>query len=491
MVSLSFKEFQQAAKQGNLIPIYDEVPADLDTPVSAFLKIRTGKNDFLLESVEGGEKWARYSFLGSNPSVIFSSKNGKIEIKEGRSTQILNVKTDPLKVLKKKMKEYKPVKVKGLPRFYGGAVGCLGYDVVRNFEKLPDAGRDDLNLPDVFFMITDTLILFDNFRQVIMVVANIHLKKGDNLSKKYDEALRKIKSLTRKLKSPFSQKHVQTSKKKETKLVARHTSKQYEKMVERVKEYIAAGDVFQTVISTRFEGETDVKPFELYRCLRRLNPSPYMYYIETDDFCVVGASPEVMVRMEDRKVSLRPIAGTRKRGKNYEEDLALEEELKADPKERAEHIMLVDLGRNDLGRISKVGTVKVDELEVIERYSHVMHIVSHVSGVLKAGKDAYDIIRAAFPAGTLSGAPKIRAMEIIDEMEMSRRGFYGGCVGYIGFSGNLDTAITIRTALFKGKKVYVQAGAGIVYNSDPKMEYKECKNKAQSLVRALEMCENK
>lgn len=485
MFSHTFDEFKLLSKKGNLIPLYAEIPADLETPVSAFLKIRTGRHDFLLESVQGGEKWGQYSFLGTDPYLAFKARKDRVQVIRGKKIETLPVGRDPLEALKKIMSVFKPVEVQGLPRFFGGAVGFLSYDSVRHFETIPENSRDDFSVEDAYFVVADTLVLFDNFRQTIKVVVNVFLE-----GKATPEIYRKACSRIRKIVSKLQGNLPKVSQKASGKLLmkARHTEAQYSQMVSKAKEYIQAGDIFQVVLSTRFEGKTTVDPFELYRVLRRKNPSPYLYFLAFDGLSVVGASPEVMVRLENSHVELRPIAGTRRRGATEKEDLELEVELREDPKERAEHIMLVDLGRNDLGRVSEMGSVHVDELEVVERYSHVMHLVSHVSGRLKKGRDAFDVLRATFPAGTLSGAPKIRAMEIIEELEGLRRGVYGGCIGYISFTGNLDTAIAIRTAVFKDGKVFVQAGAGIVYNSQAASEYKECVNKAKGVLKALEEC---
>lgn len=490
MISLTYENFVDLTEKGNLIPVYQEIPADLETPVSAFLKIRTGENDFLLESVVGGEEWGRYSFLGSQPAALFRSRGLDVEIIEGHKREKKKVKKDPLEALKEYLAKFQPVIVPELPRFFGGAVGYLAYDMVRHFERLPQTAEDDLELYDSYFMINDTVIVFDNLRQVIKVVANVFVDPGKPKRQLYEEGLHKIEKLVKKLQGPLSSVDMKpfrgnNSQVSAVELQASHSEAEFCELVEKTKHYIEAGDVFQTVVSTRFEGPSNIPPFELYRSIRRINPSPYLYFLQFEDMAIVGASPEVMVRLEEGKVEVRPIAGTRKRGKDPAEDLKMETELKKDPKERAEHIMLVDLGRNDVGRVAEVGTVSVDELEVIEKYSHVMHLVSHVSGKLKKGLDAFDVIRAAFPAGTLTGAPKIRAMEIIEELEDKRRGIYGGSVGYISFTGNADTAITIRTALFKGGKIYLQAGAGIVYNSVPRLEYKECKNKAEGMLKAL------
>jgi anthranilate synthase component 1 len=377
-----------------------------------------------------------------------------------------------------------------LPRFYGGAVGFMGYDTVRFLERLPDRPKKGLGFPDIFFMITDTLVIFDNVTHMIKVVSNAHVN-GNSATAAYKEATAKIDAIVKKLKKGVrSQKSgVRRKKGKETKLKSNFTQPQYERAVLKAKEYIKAGDIFQVVPSQRFETRISVEPYEIYRALRLINPSPYMYFLRCGDATIVGASPEVMVRLEGDRIDLRPIAGTRRRGATEDEDQKLATELLADPKERAEHIMLVDLGRNDVGRVSAPGSVQVSELMVIERYSHVMHIVSNVRGTLEGSRDSFDVIRACFPAGTVSGAPKIRAMEIIDELEPTRRGPYAGAVGYFGFSGNMDTCITIRTLVIKEGVAYIQAGGGVVADSDPAAEYQETVNKARAMMRAVEMAE--
>jgi anthranilate synthase component I len=491
MFQPSLAEFKKKVKKGNLIPVFREIVADMDTPVSAFQKIDDGRNSFLLESVEGGEKWARYSFLGSRPSVIVRSFGRSVEITRDDKTEKHSFERDPLETIKKILSVYRPVPDASLPRFYGGAVGFMGYDVVRFFEDLPAREKAGLDTPDLFFMITDTLLVFDNITHMIKVVSNAHVK-GKSAEAAYREATKKIDALVRKLKSGAKGQGAKVQgkpKAKEHALISNFTKVRYEQAVLKAKEYIKAGDIFQVVPSQRFETKINVEPYEIYRALRLINPSPYMYFLRCGETTVVGASPEVMVRLEGDRIELRPIAGTRRRGRTEEEDKALAEELIADPKERAEHIMLVDLGRNDVGRVSEPGSVQVSELMVIERYSHVMHIVSNVRGKLSGGRDAYDVIRACFPAGTVSGAPKIRAMEIIDELEPTRRGPYAGAVGYFGFSGNMDTCITIRTLVVKKGVAYIQAGGGVVADSDPAAEYHETVNKARAMLRAVEMAE--
>ncbi len=491
MLRPSLEEFRQKAKQGNLIPVYREILADMETPVSAFLKIDDGRHSFLLESVEGGEKWGRYSFLGSGPSVVVRSFDRTVEIIRRGKIERRPFRSDPLEAVKDVLSEYQPVPDPALPRFFGGAVGFMGYDVVRFFEDLPNRDKKGLGLPDVFFMITDTLVIFDNITHMIKVVSNAHVN-GQSVTAAYREAVAKIDAIVKKLKKGGKGQGARgrgKKLKKGTPLKSNFTQAQYEQAVLKAKEYIKAGDIFQVVPSQRFQAGINVEPFEIYRALRLINPSPYMYFLRCGDATVAGASPEVMVRLEGGRIDLRPIAGTRRRGATEEEDQALAAELLADPKERAEHIMLVDLGRNDVGRVSTPGSVQVSELMVIERYSHVMHIVSNVRGRLSDGRDAYDVIRACFPAGTVSGAPKIRAMEIIDELEPTRRGPYAGAVGYFGFSGNMDTCITIRTLVIKDKVAYIQAGGGVVADSDPAAEYQETVNKAKAMLRAVEMAE--
>lgn len=489
MHSPSLSEFKKLAEEGNLIPVYREILADMDTPVSAFKKIEGTGYSFLFESVVGGEKWGRYSFLGARPSLIFKSKGRKIELIENGEHKLFEAKKDPLGSLKDLMSKYRPVKLPELPRFFGGAVGFLGYDMVRFFEDLPVDTTDDLDLPDSLFMITDTIVIFDNISQKIKVVSNAYTG-GKDLEDAYTQATVKVEEVITMLKNPLPRTQKKQAGKADKKVESNFDKQNFIDIVEKAKDYIRNGDIFQVVLSQRFETENYEDPLEVYRAIRALNPSPYMFILKLGDLSLVGASPEVLVRVEDDDITLRPIAGTRKRGKDSCEDQALEKELLADPKERAEHIMLVDLGRNDVGRVAKVGSLDINELMVIERYSHVMHIVSNVRGKLKEGLDSYDVIRACFPAGTVSGAPKVRAMEIIEEFEPTKRGSYAGAVGYFSFTGNIDICITIRTILMKGNKAYVQAGAGIVAYSDPESEYEETINKAKGMLTALEMAAN-
>lgn len=486
----TFEDFCKKARQGNLIPVYREILADLETPVSAFLKINQGRGAFLLESVEGGEKWARYSFLGTDPAMIIKGRGDAVEVVRNGQVERLSFTGDPLEVVKKVMAQYRPVEIEGLPRFFGGAVGYLGYDLVRHLEKLPRRNKQGLDLPDLALMVTDSLLIFDNITQKIKVVTNVHLTHSD-LKKAYRAAVKKIDGIVKKLQGPRRIAHPSRPTRRFNGLaISSNTSpSNFKKMVTQAKDYIRAGDIIQVVLSQRFETKILADPFTIYRALRLVNPSPYMYYLQLGDLDLVGSSPEVLVRCEEGKIEVRPIAGTRPRGKTEEEDQKLTGELFSDAKERAEHLMLVDLGRNDVGRIAEVGSVKVDEFMVVEKYSHVMHLVSHVQGRLKPEKDGYDVLRACFPAGTVSGAPKVRAMEIIEELEPTRRGPYAGAVGYFSFSGNLDTCINIRTILIKDRVAYLQAGAGIVADSSPAREYEETVNKAKAMVTAIELAE--
>lgn len=483
------KEFIKLARKGNLIPVYREVLADFDTPISAYTKIDMGEYSFLLESVEGGERLARYSFLGSQPSLVFSCKGSQVELREGSITRNFTSK-DPIETLRKVLSKYRFVKVKGLPRFCGGLVGFFGYDMVRFVENIPDKNPDELKVPDSVFMLTDTILIFDHVDHTIKVVSNVHVK--GSAAKSYDEAVRKISAIAGHLRSqrPKEARSITLTHKTPTlNLRSNFTEEGFKEAVKKAKAYIKKGDIIQAVLSQRLQIPVESHPLQIYRALRSINPSPYMYYLKLKDFYLVGSSPEIMVRCEDGVVEVRPIAGTRPRGASEKEDEKLVKDLLSDPKERAEHIMLVDLGRNDIGRVCDYRTVKVSDLMTIEKYSHVMHIVTDVSGRLKKGKDVFDVVRATFPAGTVTGAPKVRAMEIIDELENVKRGTYAGCVGYFSFSGNLDSCITIRTILIKDKKAYIQAGAGIVADSKPEKEYQETLSKARALVKAIETAE--
>jgi len=488
MVVPSFSDFKQLATQGNLIPILEEVHFDWGTPLSAYRKIDDGKFSFLLESAEGGEKWGRYSFLGSSPAYLFRSKGEKFEIVKDGEILLKGKERDPLRALEDFLGNYRPVLFDSLPRFFGGAVGYIHYDVIRSFERMPELLPQDTDLYECHFMITDTLLVFDNLKQKVKVISNVFLDRQKSLKEVYQEAQEKIERIVARLQDPIPPPPLQESF-SPSPLSSNFSREDFLRAVEKAKEYISAGDVIQVVLSQRFSTEIHCQPFDIYRALRSINPSPYLFYLKMDDMVLMGASPEVMVRLEGRRIGLRPLAGTRKRGRTKEEDLMMERDLLADEKERAEHIMLVDLGRNDVGRVAEIGSVEVTELMSVERYSHVMHIVSNIQGSLSSGKNAFDVFRAAFPAGTVSGAPKIRAMQIIEELEPVRRGPYAGAVGYFGFSGNMDTCITIRSIFIKDGKAYVQAGAGIVADSEPEKEYDETLNKAQAVFRAIQLAE--
>jgi len=489
MYTPDFDEFCALAEHGSMVPVYREILADLETPVSAFLKIDDGGDAFLLESVEGAEKWGRYSFLGVAPELVFRSKGRNVEIAHPRAPSAPRQVADPFAAVKEFLGRYRPMAIKGLPRFSGGLVGYLGYDLVRFFETLPVATIDDLDLPDQYLMLVDTLLVFDNTAQKIKVVTHASLDGGVPLRAAYDAACAKIEALIERLNRPVvvpARRHEAPSS---PTVRSNLTQPQYEAMVRRAKEYIVAGDVIQVVLAQRFECALRADPFAIYRCLRTVNPAPYMFYCRLGGNTLIGSSPEVMVRLEGDEITVRPIAGTRPRGTEERTDAEMERELVTDPKEIAEHIMLVDLGRNDVGRVAAIGSVAVTERLIVERYSHVMHLVSNVRGALAAGQDCFDAFRATFPAGTLTGAPKIRAMEIIEALEPVRRGVYGGAVGYFSFSGNMDTCITIRTILVKGDTVYVQAGAGIVADSDPEREHAECVNKSRAMIQAVRLAE--
>jgi anthranilate synthase component 1 len=482
----SFARYKRLSEKGNLIPVYGEILGDLETPVSAFLRFSDREYAFLLESVEGGEKWARYSFLGSDPQVIFRSKGARAEIIRGTKAETITGFKDALEPLKDLLSEYKPVEVPGLPRFSGGAVGYLAYDMIRYFEKLPDHTADELHSWDSHFFITDTIIIFDNVRHTIKVVVNTHLTDQRRAKEVYDKAIQQIDGIIKDVRAPVSVSPAEFDQ-GELRFKSNFSPAEYRQVVKRCKEHIRRGDIIQVVPSQRYRAPAKVDTFELYRALRHINPSPYLFFLRLGSETLVGSSPEVLIRVEGQRAELRPIAGTRQRGKTPAEDTALEQELLRDPKELAEHIMLVDLGRNDLGRVCKTGTVEVTELGVVERYSHVMHIVSNVRGQLARNRDCYDVFRASFPAGTLTGAPKIRAMEIIEDVEPVRRGFYGGAVGYFSFSGNMDMCIAIRTMLIKDGMITIQAGGGVVADSEPEREYQETVNKARALIKAVEM----
>ncbi|GIW10248.1 MAG: anthranilate synthase component I [Dehalococcoidia bacterium] len=475
MYTPSRAAFRELASRGNLVPVYREIIADLETPVSAYLKVARGEYSFLLESVEGGERLARYSFIGTDPDRVLTA--------DGR--------VDPLLLVEEELARVQEVSLPGLPRFHGGAVGYLAYETVRHFERVPLAARDPLGLPEAIFLFTDTLLVFDHLRHTIKVLS--HARVDGDADRAYTRAIERIEELIDRLASPLPHPvrgRGELGGRAPSPVTSNLEKDAYLAMVERGKEYIAAGDIIQVVLAQRFSRQTNVHPFAVYRALRGINPSPYMYFLHLGSFDIVGASPELLVRVEEGKVETHPIAGTRPRGRTEEEDQALEAELRADEKERAEHVMLVDLGRNDIGRVSQPGSVHVTQLMDVERYSHVMHLVSHVEGRLRPGLSPFDAVRSCFPAGTVSGAPKIRAMEIIAELEPDRRGPYAGAVGYFSYGGNLDMAITIRTMVMKEGLATVQAGGGIVADSVPEQEYAETVNKASAVLRAIELAEN-
>jgi anthranilate synthase component 1 len=457
---------------------------DLET----FTKVASrDSHAFLFESLEGGEKWGRYSFIGFDPLMTFTSSQEHMEIK--REGKVETRTGNPLQELRNLLASFKAHQAESLPRFFGGLVGYLGYDMVRFMEKLPDS-HTPLDLPDSSFMVPRTVLIHDSFKQKLVIVNCVELGEGDDPAELYEKACNQVDEVAARLKQPLPYDFVESpSGDHEHEFTTNMDEKSFKEMVQTAKEYILAGDVIQVVLSQRFHTETYLSPFALYRALRHINPSPYLFYIQLGNVIQIGSSPEILVRLENNEIELRPIAGTRHRGKTVVEDRALEEELLADPKERAEHLMLVDLGRNDAGRVAVPGSVEVRDLLVVERYSHVMHIVSGVHGLLADGRDQFDVMSACFPAGTVSGAPKIRAMEIIDELEPERRGPYAGAVGYFGFSGNMDFCITIRTFVMRDSDLWIQAGAGIVADSDPGKEFEETLNKARGLRRAVELAE--
>jgi len=512
MYSPTSDEFLKLAAHGNLIPVTRRILADIETPLSAYRKIRGQGESFLFESVEGGEHLGRYSFVGCNPRAVIKQTDNRVEVIEnGKVIESFEIKgragsplpaaarsesapyqvSDGLEVVERVMKKYRAVPVPGLPRFTGGAIGFIGYEFIHDIEPVvPRPPQDELQTPVMYFLIADQLLIFDRVAQTITILVNAILDDAENPADAYENAVGEIERLVSLLEQPSEHNAVTVTD--EIPRVAFESNQSKEKFganVLKSKEYITAGDIIQVVGSQRFSAPVKASPIDIYRAARSVNPSPYMFLLELDGLSLVGASPEIHVRCEDGRVEIRPIAGTRRRGKTEEEDKALEKELLADPKERAEHVMLVDLARNDIGRVCDFGSVQVKEMMTIERYSHVMHIVTQVEGKLSADKTLYDLMRATFPAGTVSGAPKIRAMQIISELEQTTRGPYAGCVGYFSFNGNLDTCITIRTALIKGGKVFVQAGGGWVNDSTPEGEFQETINKSMAMRKAVAMAE--
>ncbi len=485
MVTPDLATFEKLARSHDIVPIFRDISVDYDTPVSLFDKVASGEYSFLLESLEGGERWGRYSFIGFRPFMVISTRGSQVTIEDRNGRQVKQV-DNPLDFLQQLMKQFTMARIPGLPRFSGGAVGFLGYDMVRYVERLPDLLEDTANFHDSVFMFPEVLLCVDNLKQSLKIMVNVVSDPAVSPKDTYEKACSLIESVIRKVRLGIDYPEPDIGNLSQTRLEPEVSRERFHAMVEKAKEYIRAGDIIQVVLSQRFSGPSQIPPFELYRAVRRINPSPYLYYLKMGGEVLIGSSPEILVRLTGDDIELRPIAGTRPRGATSEEDMALEKELLRDPKEKAEHVMLVDLGRNDVGRVAEMGSVKVKDFMVVERYSHVMHIVSSVTGKLKKGLDMFDVFKACFPAGTVSGAPKIRAMEIIEELEHARRGPYAGAVGYLGFSGSMDLAIAIRTLCQKDDMLYLQAGAGIVADSVPENEWVETLNKGKALMRAIE-----
>jgi len=484
MIQPDYRMFCRLARQGNLVPVYDTFTADLLTPVSAYLRLaRDARYSFLLESVEGGEKIARYTFVGADPIEVFRYARGACVV-EGQS-RLHWEQSNPIDFLRHRIGRYRPVRLLGLPPLVAGAIGYFAYDMVRLVERIPARGRDDLGSDDAVLMFYLGLVAFDHVQHRLWIVRNVFTEGAGSLRARYDAAVREIAATRRTLEQPLPPRRA-ALRASPPRTRSNIPKARYLAGVRKAKRYIRAGDIFQVVLSQRFSARTKADPFEIYRALRVVNPSPYMYFLRLGDVAVVGSSPEMLVKIQGRDAFYRPIAGTRPRGHDEKEDQRLETELAADPKERAEHIMLVDLGRNDLGRVCEYGSVRVEKLMFIERYSHVMHLVSSLRGRLRPDVDCFDALMACFPAGTVSGAPKVRAMEIIDELEPTRRGIYAGGILYLDFSGNLDSCIAIRTLVAKGNRAYVQAGGGVVADSVPEREYQETVNKSRALLAALE-----
>ena len=496
MIQPDFRQFQRLAKQGNLIPVYDILPADLLTPVSAYLRIAQGaRYSFLLESVEGGEKIARYTFAGANPEEVFRYAAGAC-VMEGRDRVVWEEK-DPVSFLRARMERFQPVRVPGLPPLVAGAIGYFSYDMVRLIERLPKNLRDEIGLYDAMLMFYQGIIAFDHVRHRLWIVRNVYTAGPGSLRTKYNAAIREIRETRKQLETPVAAEAPRPTPKspakraRPLKITSNFRRSEYMAAVRKCKNYIRAGDIFQVVLSQRFSAKTKAAPFDVYRELRALNPSPYLFFLQMHDIHVVGSSPEMLVKVQGRDVFYRPIAGTLPRGKDEAEDQRLEKQMLASEKERAEHIMLVDLGRNDLGRVCEYGSIKVEQLMTVERFSHVMHLVSSLRGKLREDVDCFDALMSCFPAGTVSGAPKVRAMEIIEEFERARRGIYAGGVLYMDFAGNLDSCIALRTMVIKNGVAYVQAGGGIVADSTPEGEYQESVNKSRALLAALESAQRR
>ncbi|MBI3312136.1 MAG: anthranilate synthase component I [Candidatus Omnitrophica bacterium] len=494
----SLKEFLKLAKRGNVVPVYRQIPADFETPLTAYLKLQGKGPAYLLESVEGGERLGRYSFIGSEPSLLLSSKGRRVECVSGGKKRQWTTETDPFGELEKIIRPYRAVDLPELPRFSGGLVGFAGYDTVRFLEPVGSEKPDTLGVPDSVWMLSDSVVIFDHLEHQMKVVANAIIPAGPVSARQgrakaaYAQAVRRIDRMIGRLQKPLSLHYSAAARRRKAgpfAVRANMSPARFTQSVRQAKRAIAQGEAIQIVLSQRFETPVSCRGFDIYRALRSVNPSPYMFYLNLGDFSLAGSSPEILVRCEEGTVEVRPIAGTRRRGKTPAADSAIEEGLKRDPKERAEHIMLADLGRNDVGRVCEYGSVRVSDLMTVERYSHVMHLVSDVTGRLRKGKNAFDVLRACFPAGTVTGAPKVRAMQIINTLEPDARGPYAGAVGYIGFNGNLDTCIAIRTVLIQGRRATVQAGAGIVADSQPRREYQETRNKAAGMLQAIALAE--
>jgi anthranilate synthase component 1 len=490
----SFESFRSWSAQAPCIPVYRQVTGDGLTPVSAYRKVERPGGSFLFESVIGGEKVGRFSFLGTEPFLRFETRGHEVAITPTDAPAHARrfTSADPIEELHVLLDRYRSIHLPGLPRFVGGAVGFAAYDAVRYTENLPNAPPDDRGLPDLAFGFYDRMVVFDHIRKTVLVIAQAHCGPGIDPRAAYDRAVARVDELVARLAEPSPELPIRDiDTEGPVHLVPRSnfTREAYEAVVRHCQEYIKAGDIFQVVPSQRFQVETTAEPFDIYRVLRVLNPSPFLFYVTFADFSLIGSSPEILVRVEDGTVTIRPLAGTRRRGQDEEEDRALAEELLADPKERAEHIMLVDLGRNDVGRVAEPASVRLSEVMKVERYSHVMHLTSNVTGKLAPGKTAFDALRSGLPAGTVSGAPKVRAMQIIDEVEPQKRGPYAGAVGYIDFTGNMDTCIALRTIVLQGRTASIQAGGGVVYDSDPAAEYEETVNKARGLLKAIEIAQ--
>ena len=490
-VNISLEKFKELAKNYNVIPLYKEILLDVDTPLAVFSKIYSPERfNFLFESVEKGENVGRYSFLGSSQPVYIRTKKECVEIYDKGKISYKNTK-DPIGELKEILKGYKPAKVEGLPTFWGGLVGYVGYDVIHYYEPVPDLKSDILQIPDLFFFLSDEVIAFDNVNNIIKIIVSAVIE-DDDIEEIYNKTIERINTIEEKLNRPVSLKRISLSKVSNVSIQnwkSNFKKEDFLKAVEKCKFYIKEGDIIQVVISQRFSKKLKTEPINIYRSVRAINPSPYLFYLDFRDIKLIGSSPEILVSVFDEKILTKPIAGTRPRGKDEIEDKALQEDLLSDEKEKAEHLMLVDLARNDVGKVAETGSVKVDNFMYVERYSHVMHIVSDVSGKLKEGLHPLDVLKSVFPVGTVSGAPKVRAMQIIEELEPDKRGAYAGAVGYISFDGNLDTAIAIRTAVIRGDEIFIQAGAGIVADSIPEKEYEETINKAKAMIKAVEIAE--